>query len=682
MDFKNNNNNSNGKKTNNGGKNKKHGSALTPRGEALSHLFTSLVRRWKTQTGHTWEIVKDTKQRHVHLSSFRGKSALIAKTNILSLHLNVIINAISSELATSCRHLLWFEENIHSSLMKSKYSRVYTVWLRERDGGMEMEQVYERSSHRMHVRMSFTCEPNFASDLIIFGSIQIRLRLGHICIGLQCLCLFLHDCCFGKRASAPSSSDANTMRAQIEVIPCKICGDKSSGIHYGVITCEGCKGFFRRSQQNNAAYSCPRQRNCLIDRTNRNRCQHCRLQKCLALGMSRDAVKFGRMSKKQRDSLYAEVQKHQARLQEQRQQQTGEAEALARVYSSSLTNGLSTLNHEIGGTYANGHVIELPKGGHGNGGGVPGGYYGMDSTQPSPDQSGLDMSGMKHIKQEPVYDLTPVPNLFSYGGYQDSQLGPNNVSMGELDRIAQNIIKSHLETCQYTTEELQQLAWQTHSYEEVKMYQSKPRDVLWQQCAIQITHAIQYVVEFAKRISGFMELCQNDQILLLKSGCLEVVLVRMCRAFNPLNNTVLFEGKYGGMQMFKALGCDELVSAVFDFAKSLCSLQLTEEEIALFSAAVLISTDRPWLMEPRKVQKLQEKIYFALQHIMQKNHMDEDALAKLISRIPTLSALCTLHTEELQAFQQLHPETVNVLFPPLYKELFNPDPNSAMAMPK
>ncbi|TTM04444.1 Nuclear receptor ROR-alpha [Bagarius yarrelli] len=71
------------------------------------------------------------------------------------------------------------------------------------------------------------------------------------------------------------------------------------------------QGFFRRSQQNNAMYSCSRQRNCVIDRTNRNRCQHCRLQKCLALGMSRDAVKFGRMSKKQRDSLYAEVQKHQ-----------------------------------------------------------------------------------------------------------------------------------------------------------------------------------------------------------------------------------------------------------------------------------------------------------------------------------------------------------------------------------
>uniref|UniRef100_A0AAY4D2B4 RAR-related orphan receptor B n=1 Tax=Denticeps clupeoides TaxID=299321 RepID=A0AAY4D2B4_9TELE len=493
------------------------------------------------------------------------------------------------------------------------------------------------------------------------------------------ICLYI---CGSIRNEVPVSNnfiniqniDTVHLLSQIEVIPCKICGDKSSGIHYGVITCEGCKGFFRRSQQNNASYSCPRQRNCLIDRTNRNRCQHCRLQKCLALGMSRDAVKFGRMSKKQRDSLYAEVQKHQQRLQEQRQQQTGEAEALARVYSSNLTNGLNTLNHDLGGTYTNGHLIDIPKA---QNGGAPAAFYGMDSTQPSPDQSGLDMAGMKQIKQEPIYDLTPVPTLCSYGSYQDGQLAPG-VSMSELDRIAQNIIKSHLETCQYTAEELQQLAWQTHSYEEVKMYQSKSRDMLWQQCAIQITHAIQYVVEFAKRITGFMELCQNDQILLLKSGCLEVVLVRMCRAFNPLNNTVLFEGKYGGMQMFKALGCDDLVSAVFDFAKSMCSLQLTEEEIALFSAAVLISTDRPWLMEPRKVQKLQEKIYFALQHIMQKNHMDEDALAKLIGRIPTLAALCTLHTEELQTFQRLHPETVSMLFPPLYKELFNPDASAVL----
>lgn len=36
-------------------------------------------------------------------------------------------------------------------------------------------------------------------------------------------------------------------------------------------------------------------------------------------------------------------------------------------------------------------------------------------------------------------------------------------------------------------------------------------------------------------------------------------------------------------------GCDDLVSAVFDLGKGLCRLQLSDEEMALFSAAVLLS---------------------------------------------------------------------------------------------
>lgn len=126
------------------------------------------------------------------------------------------------------------------------------------------------------------------------------------------------------------------------------------------------------------------------------------------------------MSKKQRDSLYAEVQKHQQRLQEQRQQQSGEAEALARVYSSSISN----LNNEAGGTYANGHVIDLPK---------SEGYYSVDSGQPSPDQSGLDMTGIKQIKQEPIYDLTSVSNLFTYSSFNNGQLAPG-ITMTEIGK--------------------------------------------------------------------------------------------------------------------------------------------------------------------------------------------------------------------------------------------------------
>lgn len=113
---------------------------------------------------------------------------------------------------------------------------------------------------------------------------------------------------------AQSQPSAGSIKAQIEIIPCKVCGDKSSGVHYGVITCEGCKGFFRRSQSSVVNYQCPRQKNCVVDRVNRNRCQYCRLQKCLALGMSRDAVKFGRMSKKQREKVEDEVRYHKSQM--------------------------------------------------------------------------------------------------------------------------------------------------------------------------------------------------------------------------------------------------------------------------------------------------------------------------------------------------------------------------------
>ena len=56
-------------------------------------------------------------------------------------------------------------------------------------------------------------------------------------------------------------------------------------------------------------------------------------------------------------------------------------------------------------------------------------------------------------------------------------------------------------------------------------------EVMWQQCAIHITNAIQYVVEFAKRITGFMDLCQNDQIILLKAG--------QCQCINTMSAKVM-----------------------------------------------------------------------------------------------------------------------------------------------
>ncbi|KAE8293406.1 Peroxisome proliferator-activated receptor delta [Larimichthys crocea] len=87
-------------------------------------------------------------------------------------------------------------------------------------------------------------------------------------------------------------------------VECKVCGDKASGFHYGVHACEGCKGFFRRTVRMKLEYDrC--ERSCKIQKKNRNKCQYCRFQKCLSLGMSHDAIRYGRMPEAERKKLVA-----------------------------------------------------------------------------------------------------------------------------------------------------------------------------------------------------------------------------------------------------------------------------------------------------------------------------------------------------------------------------------------
>lgn len=66
---------------------------------------------------------------------------------------------------------------------------------------------------------------------------------------------------------------------------CMICEDKATGLHYGIITCEGCKGFFKRTVQNRRVYTCVADGNCEITKAQRNRCQYCRFKKCIEQGM-------------------------------------------------------------------------------------------------------------------------------------------------------------------------------------------------------------------------------------------------------------------------------------------------------------------------------------------------------------------------------------------------------------
>lgn len=75
---------------------------------------------------------------------------------------------------------------------------------------------------------------------------------------------------------------------------CLVCNDTSSGYHYGVPSCNGCKTFFRRTIMKKQIFVCQHEKNCPVDKSIRCACRYCRFEKCLQVGMDRSALQASR----------------------------------------------------------------------------------------------------------------------------------------------------------------------------------------------------------------------------------------------------------------------------------------------------------------------------------------------------------------------------------------------------
>jgi len=415
-------------------------------------------------------------------------------------------------------------------------------------------------------------------------------------------------------------------RSQIEVIPCKVCGDKSSGVHYGVITCEGCKGFFRRSQSGPVNYQCPRNKQCVIDRVNRNRCQYCRLQKCIALGMSRDAVKFGRMSKKQREKVEGEAQLIK--------------QGAAAVAAAGGANGYGNTDN---------YMYQSP---------TPNGYatYG---------DAGADMPTTVRQNSNPVYSPAESPT------------SPHPVEVMRtvdlMDTVAfgKAIHEAHQRTCIYTADIIAQMKSTPLATDTVMFYQNMNHRQIWTEVAEKLTLAVQQIIEFAKMIPGFMDLSQDDQIMLLKAGSFELALLRCTQAYDVSLDSVIFGDKFVPLKAFTSFNDEEkmLQNQIFDLVKTVQAANLTEAELALFSATLLVRPDRPGLKDLTDVTKLYEKISSALKLELGKLKREDDDMITRLNQFTWIARNLNIqHINILNKFKLGEPD---VEFPALHKELFS-----------
>ncbi|XP_031631585.1 ecdysone-induced protein 78C isoform X2 [Contarinia nasturtii] len=375
-------------------------------------------------------------------------------------------------------------------------------------------------------------------------------------------------------------------------VSCKVCGDKASGYHYGVTSCEGCKGFFRRSIQKQIEYRCLRDGKCLVIRLNRNRCQYCRFRKCLAVGMSRDSVRYGRVPKRSR---------------------------------------------ELSGSDENAD---------------------RDKRKPTPQMCSVasppDIASL-------APDPTELPGSTDLSTVYDVIC---RVSQAAEETLLVRKSSIQMQSDPVSDEECELTATVTDALKRKKI-------LLWQHFASHITPGVQRVVEFAKRVPGFCDFPQDDQLILIKLGFFEIWLSHATKLATD-GSLTFDDGSFLTRDQLEIIYDNEFAHAFQNFANGLNEYGLSDAEIGLFSALVLLTATRPGITEPKQILRTRERIAEALRVQIVQTRSGSTAALQLM---PALEAKIT----ELKAIGVHHSSHLNWLrnnwtllrLPPLFVEIFD-----------
>uniref|UniRef100_A0A672MQ77 Nuclear receptor subfamily 1 group D member 1-like n=1 Tax=Sinocyclocheilus grahami TaxID=75366 RepID=A0A672MQ77_SINGR len=455
------------------------------------------------------------------------------------------------------------------------------------------------------------------------------------------------------------------------VLLCKVCGDIASGFHYGVHACEGCKGFFRRSIQQNIHYKmCVKNENCLIMRMNRNRCQHCRFKKCLSVGMSRDAVRFGRIPKREKQRLLDEMQSYMNSLNESASMDitcTTPTETPSSPEDGQSEEAISATSQAYRNIFVNGEKLLVKSNDDDN----------INNNNPSSFRPNpIQESGYSHSRPQPsispqdhsIHSTTsclprsrcpvtnhhrqPTTRVMDNSHYNF----PQSSSPSQGTTPSQSYPSKHNNYSTQTS-----CPWRPSPGAKVLACPlnacpispaSHSSQQVWESFSQCFTPAVKEVVEFAKSIPGFQALSQHDQVMLLKAGTFQVLMVRFCSLFDAKERTVTFlNGQTYPLASLRVLGMGSLLDAMFEFSEKLGNMGLKADEMALFMAVVLVSADRSGISDMGAVEQLQEDLIGALRALITRRRPEDSSLfPKLLLRLPDLRTLNNQHSEKLLAF--------------------------------
>ncbi|XP_071392720.1 estrogen-related receptor gamma-like isoform X2 [Centroberyx affinis] len=145
-------------------------------------------------------------------------------------------------------------------------------------------------------------------------------------------------------------------------------------------------------------------------------------------------------------------------------------------------------------------------------------------------------------------------------------------------------------------------------------------------------------IGWAKHIPGFPSLSLADQMSLLQSGWMEILILRVVFRSLALEDKLVYAEDYiMDEEQSKLAGLLDLNNAILQLAKKYKAMGLEKEEFVVLKAIALANSDSMQIEDSEAVQRLQDVLHGALQDYENTHHPDDPRRAgKLIMTLPLL----------------------------------------------
>ncbi|XP_058165246.1 LOW QUALITY PROTEIN: vitamin D3 receptor [Dasypus novemcinctus] len=375
--------------------------------------------------------------------------------------------------------------------------------------------------------------------------------------------------------SLPDSGDFDRNVPRI----CGVCGDRATGFHFNAMTCEGCKGFFRRSMKRKALFTCPFNGDCRITKDNRRHCQACRLKRCVDIGMMKEFILTDEEVQRKREMIL--------KRKEEEALKDSQRPRLSEEQQRTIAVLLEAHHKTYDATYAYVTQFRPPVRSRAE---DAGSHLFRPSSQHTPSLSGDSSSSSSsgHCATSPEFPWPPPP--------------PPPPALPGRD------------------------------------------------------------------------LSSDDQIVLLKSSAIEVIMLRSNQSFTMEDMSWTCGGqdyKYQISDVTKAGHSLELIEPLIKFQVGLKKLNLHEEEHVLLMAICIVSPDRPGVQHAALVEAIQDRLSTTLQTYIRCRHPPPGShllYAKMIQKLADLRSLNEEHSKQYRCLS-FQPEC-SMKLTPLVLEVF------------